>query len=72
MKKISRRKFLDNSVKGTACLITPALLKNSIGGEPGKLKAKSKVVVVEDDTVHSGTTIIQSVVQVMVEPPLKV
>ncbi len=71
MKKISRRKFLDNTAKGTACLLTPAILKNAIAGEPAKLSSNSKVVVIEDDTVLSGTTINQSVVQVMVDAGIR-
>ncbi len=75
MKKISRRKFLDNTAKGTACLLTPAILKKTIAGEPGKLPDNSKVVVVEDDTVLSGiypnVTIHQSVVQIMVDAGIR-
>jgi uncharacterized protein (DUF362 family) len=71
MKNYTRRKFLNNTVKGTACLLTPALLKNSYGSNGGKLLDNSRVVVVNDDSVLNGSIITQSVVQVMVDAAIK-
>ncbi len=65
-KKYTRRIFLNNTAKGTACLLIPAFIKNSFA-DP---QDNSRVVVVDDDTVLSGilpnVIIHQSVVQIMV------
>lgn len=70
MKKYTRRKFLNNTVKGTACILTPALLKKSFAGNPGKFP-NSRVIKVSDDSVISGSNINQSTVQVMVDAAIK-
>jgi uncharacterized protein (DUF362 family) len=63
MKKISRRKFLNNTAKGTVGLLAYPLLKTSNAGQFDN----SRVVVIEHDSVLTGSTINQSVVQVMID-----
>ncbi len=71
MKKYTRRKFLNNTAKGTVGFLTPVLLKKSFADNSGKLLDNSRVIIVNDDTVLSGNTINQSVVQVMVDSAIK-
>lgn len=67
MKKYTRRKFLNNTVKSTAAFLTYPLIKSSSANS----LANSRVVVIEDDSVLTGSTINQSVVQTMVDAGIR-
>jgi len=71
IKKLNRREFIDNTVKGTIGLLTcPLLIASSKESHAASL-GKSLVVKVKDETVFINNRIDQNVAQAMVDSAIK-
>ena len=70
-KKVTRRAFIQNTMKGTGGLVVFPFIRKSITSRASAFVNKSRVVVVKDDSIFSGFTIDQDVVQTMIDAGIR-